>query len=1310
MSTVTHCDLEGEQMQNWEDKFDEETLNIGYAMFLAGKAKKLTETTIGYTARVRDDRNYDVDMFSKAGGDIGYTCTCGNPDCAHVPAALYLLDEEVGVDKGLFGIYDDRKYDIFYDEYDDYDDFYEDGYIDNDINKIIDKNNNIQKTADKKKRNDATKPKTGDISRVFPQLADLVKSVENEMKEDSAADAKKEADTYRYFMYEHFRDNLNISKNTLKEAEKIIESGKIINEEFSTGFSDSGDDNLLCQIQASVQDRKNYRGRTNIHLVFNRTSLTYCVCDDWSCNCYYRRPDSNLKLCRHITAGILMTEEYLKKNNIGDATNYGGINLINSMLAKRDTIQHIDRDVKGQTELTLEPVAALDNDNHLSVSFRVGKDKLYKIQNLETFSDNVTDRKSMTFGKNNVMELAEDYFTGKSGEWYRFIKNFLEEDAERKERRNRDSKFGYYYQTEKKLGGNIPLYGVGLDHFFEMILGDTIEFSIPENGRKKKRMLKAQEGNISLKMELVKETDEKTGEFQGVALDGTAQEMIYGSDASYYIEGDGIFRTDKEDARRLSPLLDHMRDGRIHISIGRNHLGEFYHKVLPMLREIAWIKEFDADEIAEYIPEPPEFHTYLDMISGDIICRAEVWYGNKVHNATEYPEVFSNGIIFNEGYRDHEAEERYFEIIKRYFDKWDDELSIFFIYDSDEKTYELLQYGIDEFLDMGQVHATDAFKRLKVRDYSKFDVNISFESDLLNLDLTSDEFSPEELMEIFLGYRQKKKYFRLKNGDYFRLDENETIESLSEMMDALHISIDEFVSGHMHIPAYRALYLDKMLEKNESVYAERDRHFKELIKNFKTVEDADYDIPENLRPVLRKYQQEGYRWLRTLDSYHFGGILADEMGLGKTLEVIAVILAAKNEGKLAHPALVVCPASLVFNWEDEIRRFAPLLEAKVMAGNKNERRHILDDYLKYDVLITSYDILKRDIELYELKHFSFEILDEAQYIKNRGTAVAKSVKLINSDTRFALTGTPIENRLAELWSIFDYLMPGFLFEYSKFQKEFESLVIKQKDQQAMERLKKMTAPFILRRLKKDVLKDLPEKLEEVRVAVMEGEQQKLYDAQVLRMSKNIEGMDDELLRKSRIQILAELTKIRQICCDPSLLFEDYKGGSAKREACMELIQNAIEGEHKMLVFSQFTSMLELLEEDLNKEGIPYYKITGSTPKELRLKLVKKFNEDDTPVFLISLKAGGTGLNLTGADIVIHYDPWWNLAVQNQATDRAHRIGQKNIVTVYKLIVRGTIEEKIQHLQEQKKKLAEDVLAGEGVASATISREDLLELL
>ena len=481
----------------------------------------------------------------------------------------------------------------------------------------------------------------------------------------------------------------------------------------------------------------------------------------------------------------------------------------------------------------------------------------------------------------------------------------------------------------------------------------------------------------------------------------------------------------------------------------------------------------------------------------------------------------------------------------------------------------------------------------------------------------------------------------------------------------------------------------------------------------KSVEDSDYEIPEGIRSVLRGYQKVGFRWLKTLDSYGFGGILADDMGLGKTIQVIALLMDEQEQGEKngrekGKPSLIVCPASLIYNWESEINRFAPKLRVLTVTGNSEERKALLDQMAGYDVVITSYDILRRDILFYEGREFCFQVIDEAQYIKNAGTQNAKAVKAIKARTRFALTGTPIENRLSELWSIFDYLMPGFFFSYQKFKREFEAPIVRDQDKEALDRLHKMTGPFVLRRLKTEVLKELPEKLETVVYSRFDQEQQKLYAANASQLKQQLE--EGGGAGKDKLQILAGLTRLRQICCDPSLCYQNYRGESAKLETCIDLVKNGVEGGHKILLFSQFTSMLEIIGKRLRKEEIDYHVLTGETPKEERLKLVESFHRDDTPVFLISLKAGGTGLNLTAADIVIHYDPWWNVAAQNQATDRVYRIGQERQVSVFKLITKNTIEENILSLQESKKNLAEQIITQGTVSLASLTTDDILELL
>ena len=752
------------------------------------------------------------------------------------------------------------------------------------------------------------------------------------------------------------------------------------------------------------------------------------------------------------------------------------------------------------------------------------------------------------------------------------------------------------------------------------------------------------------------------------------------------------------------PILNMGENGEISFYVGRNNLSEFYYQILPAIKEAVELVEKDEEIIKEYIPPEPVFAFYLDSENGVFTCKPKARYGE---NEVSMMDNYKNDKVQNAA-RLRQREEEMLYYAEQYFPNINIEQEEMHCDDTEDALFRVLDGGVEKLMALGEVHTTERFRNVNVRKAPKMKVGVSVKSDILDLAVSSDDLKKEELLQLLQDYRRKKKYYRLKNGDFVIVNEAD-MDMLTQMMETLNVSPKEFVKDNMKIPMYRALYLNKMLEQGENIYLNRDKHFKNLIKEFKTVDDSEFEVPESLASIMRNYQVKGFQWLKTLEQYRFGGVLADDMGLGKTLQMISVLLSAKEAGKTGT-SLIISPASLVYNWGQEFEKFAPQMKVRLVTGSQKERAKIISEYQDYDVLITSYDLLKRDIAEYEDINFEFQVLDEAQYIKNHSTAAAKAVKVIKSTHRFAMTGTPIENRLSELWSIFDYLMPGFLYSYEVFRRELETPIVKYKDEDASNRLRKMVAPFILRRLKGDVLKDLPDKIEEIRYAKLESEQQKLYDAQVMHMKEMLESQETEDFQKSKLQILAELTKIRQICCDPELLFDKYSGSSAKRQACVELIQSAIEGEHKILVFSQFTSMLELLENDLKKEKIAYYKITGSTSKEKRVELVNEFNKDATPVFLISLKAGGTGLNLTGADVVIHYDPWWNQAAQNQATDRAHRIGQTKLVSVYKLIVKDSIEEKIVKMQESKRDLADTILSGETGGIAQMSKEEIMELL
>ena len=613
------------------------------------------------------------------------------------------------------------------------------------------------------------------------------------------------------------------------------------------------------------------------------------------------------------------------------------------------------------------------------------------------------------------------------------------------------------------------------------------------------------------------------------------------------------------------------------------------------------------------------------------------------------------------------------------------------------------------------------------------------------------DLTGQEVEEIMKRYKLKKRYYKLKNGNFIDLSQNETLEMIDKLAEGTNTSYKELISGDLKLPIYRGLYLDSILKKHD-LLVKQSESYKELINNVYSRQiSEDFELPHNLKADLREYQKVGFEWLTNLDEYNLGGILADDMGLGKTVQVLAIILkyveSTKKQGNIEYdgqiaiedtqketkasleakledaekveakiekkPILVVCPSSLSLNWKEEANKFTPTLKTKVISGSLENRTKDIKEIKKYDIVITSYDLLKRDIEIYKECDYNFRyiIADEAQYIKNNNTKNARAIKEIKADTRFALTGTPIENSLSELWSIFDFIMPGYLFSYNKFKALYETPITKDQDLKAMNKLKAMIEPFILRRIKEKVLTELPDKTISILNNEMNEEQRNIYVSYMKSARKEVkEEIEENGLQNSQIKILALLMRLRQICCHPGLFIDNYEGESSKLNQCMEIINDAVLGGHKMLLFSGYSSMFWYLEKKLKEQGIKYLKLTGQTKVDERMNLVNEFNNnEDIKVFLISLKAGGTGLNLIGADMVIHYDPWWNLSAENQATDRTYRIGQKKNVQVYKLITKNTIEEKIYNMQERKAKLADNMLSTNETFISKLSKDEIMDL-
>ena len=1099
-----------------------------------------------------------------------------------------------------------------------------------------------------------------------------------------------------YFQARRAVENCSASLYALRRAREILRDGEVTMNPPQILYTDDGRQALSVSGEAS--DSLERRAAS---VTFSPETLLHHRCE---CRAREFRDDAGIPLCEHELALLQCAQDYIDRENPGDATDRAAeqffVEMDSAQPAPETTESNAAESLKKPC-VTLLPRITLDM-GEAKLSFKVGVDKKFIIlKNLREFAQAVEAETRFTLSKTLDVDFSAMTFTEESFRWLTFIQRRISETDIMNDRLQ--SRAYSYWNAPATINvlHQDALKGAALDRFYEMAEGSECEFV--DRARKEISMTKV--GHVDMKLRLTSQRiADADGNFLGIAVSGDMPFILKGSSDTYLLNAQSLSRLTKEEASALRPFQSSVKpSGEIRLLIGMSRLAEFYYRVAPRLLESPYIDFTDQceKEAETVLPPEPAFLFRIDL-EDDCFLEEYVTYGGGE------PLRLPRGAA-PRGYFDALQESRVAKVILRYFPRFDEQTRAYHSGAGEDELYRILTEGAPELSRYGEVQGSAAFLRCVTRPLPPIHIGVSVESGLLDISVLSKDIPARELLDVLESYRRKKTFHRLKNGDFVTLSGDGQLASLESMMRELNLSEEEVIRGHMELPLFRALYLDSMLEKHHDLASNRDRTYRALLRGFRTIRDADYEVPSAQSDILRPYQVYGYKWLRTLDAAGFGGILADEMGLGKTLQAITFLQALKESGD-SGPNLIVCPASLVYNWQEEFSRFAPSLNVLPVAGPAPVRKAYLADAQSDDVdaYITSYDLLRQDIAAYEKMRFSVMILDEAQYIKNQKAGMTKAVKIIRARTRLALTGTPIENRLAELWSIFDFLMPGFLYSYPEFLRKFETPITKNHEPIPAERLKRMTAPFILRRLKSDVLKDLPPKLEEVRYSRFESEQRKIYDGQVIRMKQIIaqSGQSGE----ERMRIFAELMRIRQICCDPGLIFEDYRGGSAKRDACMELVRNAIGGGHRMLIFSQFASMLALLEEDLNKERIAYYKIVGATSKEQRLRLVKAFNEGDTPVFLISLKAGGTGLNLTGADVVIHYDPWWNVAAQNQATDRAHRIGQRNQVTVYRMIVKGTIEEKILAMQEAKRDLAEAILSGEGESLFSLSNEELLGLL
>lgn len=925
--------------------------------------------------------------------------------------------------------------------------------------------------------------------------------------------------------------------------------------------------------------------------------------------------------------------------------------------------------------------ASIDKYNNIpSLTFKLGKNKhLYKVKDLNQLVDASRHSSSLKLGKFFNEPINQAKMDIDSQHWLSFIEKII--DA-----RNLNEEFYYNYSSQV---GRITLENSVADE-----VNDLLYQGVKLYSNEQPIGYTTDQLDLNIKIETQKSSALVSVDDLPVSTIITGSHAYYGYYKDVWIKYIGLTPASLHNLG-LQPGAE--------MQFSKKTVAKFAHNILPKFEQTKFILVSGTDELKAILPPEAHFLFKLNYRVGSILCVARVQYGDAQYELNQgYTE---------EDRRDVEKETAAWKHINTYFSDYQHGRYVLSNEDSDV-VQAFLDDGINELKRLGEVQITANFRSLLKGIKINLDVGvgINLTNELLDIDLADQKMSWEDIQAALKAYQEKRKYFVLKNGMLAKA-EQPTIEQLAQTLHDLGISFKDFIHGKLHLPAYRAFYFAKQMKAANALHFSTNESFNTLINDLAKNQLKQNQIPVSLQNILRPYQKIGFNWLSTIVNYKFGGLLADEMGLGKTLQIISLLLARKEKMQNQLPSLIVAPASVIYNWQAEVKKFAPSLNVALLDGTKKERERLLLDAKKYNLLISSYQSLNRDLEAYQNLIFDVEVIDEAQNIKNQQSVTAKTVKVIKAHHKLALTGTPIENKLSELWSIFDYLMPGFLGSYPDFRKKYELPIVKEQDKEAEDQLANMIIPFILRRLKKDVLRDLPDKDEEIVPVKMNKKQADLYNMQTQKIIAQLNGQGDEDFKRSRFQILAQITKLREICCDPHLLYENYHGKSNKLIATIELIKNNLANGHKILLFSQFTAMLDILHENLARLRLPLFTITGSTPKTKRQEQVQKFNQMAQPgVFLISLKAGGTGINLTGADVVIHYDPWWNLAAEKQATDRAHRIGQKHSVKIYKMVTEDSIEERIIALQQKKAELADIILQNDQIADATMSKDDLIKIL
>lgn len=929
------------------------------------------------------------------------------------------------------------------------------------------------------------------------------------------------------------------------------------------------------------------------------------------------------------------------------------------------------------------------------LNLKLGLQRLYVVKDIGQFLNSLRTGCSLEYGKQFTFEPTRQTFKEEDQSVIAMLLEMYEQYTALSEMQ------GPYYNTSVLSQKTLPLTGYYLTKFMDALEDKVFLWGIDSAPINQSAIIRQ-----DLPMEFSLQAQ---GSDLSLALETDELPIQLTPDGSYYSYRQNIYQASSSQKDLLPSLLKVIRNGsQTNIVIPAAQKEFFASEALPLIVKLGQVS-IDPTLEDKFNQESLQAKIYFDRASGQgITARLEFCYGDMIINPFASVREGDNDSAANDLIliRSIDQERKILNILEQAnFIVSKGKIHL----EDDDSIFEFTVNWLPQLRELAELYYSDQFK-LKIRTSTTFlgQVRLDETLDILEITFQYQDIEQAELTDIFHSLRLKKKYHRLRDGSFLDLNQPE-LTSVAQLLDNLNIADNDLNKEILNLPKYRAMYIDSYLRQANLVGLHRNKAFKHLVQSILEPQDGEFEIPSELQNVLRDYQKTGFKWLKTLSAFGLGGILADDMGLGKTLQVLSFVLSEKE--KALGPALVIAPTSLIYNWQEEAKKFTPTLQVLVVEGTPQERQvQLANLHEQWDLVVTSYPILRRDIDKFSHYDFSYCFLDEAQHTKNPQTLNAKSVQQIQAKGYFALTGTPIENSLSELWSLFNFIMPGYLLSHPEFRKKYEIPIIKGEDPNLLAELSRHANPFILRRLKKDVLKELPAKIDTQLNASLTEEQKHIYLAYLQEAKGQIaQEIAAVGFSRSHLKILAALTRLRQICCHPAMFLENYTGESGKMLLLQEILADALNSGHRILVFSQFTAMLDIIQGHLVSEGIEHFYLSGSTKATERLKMAKSFNEGKGQIFLISLKAGGTGLNLTGADMVIHYDPWWNPAVEDQATDRAHRIGQNNSVQVIKLITQGTVEEKINVLQTKKKKLIEAVIQPGETMLSKLTEQELREL-